>query len=119
MKREIEQLKQEAEWGNKMQPSDPDWVTDSHNRSVQIQAHDVAIVHATYMKCGCAVRDWRSLQVTCPLRLPFVRAGVACVGLWEHAKILFKGSADVKSSHGQLALTFALSAHECKMVIRM
>ena len=91
-----------------MRPSYSNWVTDSHIRSVQIQAHDVAIVHATYMKCGCAVRDWHSLQDTCSLRLPFVRARVACVGLWEHAKIVFQGSADVKSSHSQLALTFCV-----------
>ena len=30
VKRDIEQLKQEAEWCDKMQPSDPDWVTDWH-----------------------------------------------------------------------------------------
>ena len=40
---------------------------------------------------------------------------IHCVGLWEHAKIVFQGSADVKSSHSQLALTFALDAHIWKI----
>ena len=35
VKEDIEQLKQEAEWGDKMRPSDPDWLTDSHNRALQ------------------------------------------------------------------------------------
>ena len=33
----IERLKQEAEWGEKMRPSGPDWVIDSRSGAVQIQ----------------------------------------------------------------------------------
>ena len=37
VQRDIERLRQEAEWGVKMRPSDPDWVADSHNAGVEIR----------------------------------------------------------------------------------
>ena len=37
VKQDIDCLRQDAKWGEKMRPTDPDWVADSHNRAVQIQ----------------------------------------------------------------------------------
>lgn len=33
----MEQLRQEAEWGDKMRPSDPAWIAESHRLGIQIQ----------------------------------------------------------------------------------
>ena len=33
---DMQTLRQEVEWGDKMRPSDPDWVADAHDRCVQI-----------------------------------------------------------------------------------